>query len=316
MIKANIQKDIPLAPLTTWKIGGAAKFFLVAHTAEDVKEGIAWAREKNLPYFILGGGSNILVSDSGFAGLVIKMEIDQLEVRKNEIVAGAGAAMGRTATFAMQNNLAGLEWAVGLPGTVGGAIFGNSNCFGGSTGQSLKSATLLDENGRIREAGKNYFEFSYDYSKIQNTGEIALEAIFSLQPAGPEEMQTIREKISATAAERYAKQPIGKKCAGSVFKSIKSTREVIQKIQKACPKIEPGTRDNLISAGFIIDKCLNLKGYKLGKMQISELHANFLINTGDATALNVKKLIDFVKKECKNKLGIELEEEIKYVGKF
>ncbi len=315
-MKLDIQKYIPLAPFTTWKIGGPAKYFLVAKTSEDVKEGIAWARENKLPFFIFGGGSNILISDSGFDGLVIKIEINRLETKGDEIIAGAGTAMGRTATFAMQNNLAGLEWAIGLPGTVGGAIFGNSNCFGGSTGKSLKSALLLDKDGAIREVKNDYFEFSYDFSKIQKTDEILLEARFALRNVTPEEMQSIREKISATAAERYARQPIGKKCAGSVFKALHLTDENVQKIKNTFPDLELGLRDNLISAGFIIDKCLKLKGFTMEKMQISELHANFFINTGCATAQNTKKLIDFVKKECKNKLGIKLEEEIKYVGKF
>ena len=313
----KIEKNILLASLTTWKIGGRAKFFAVASTVSDVKEGLDYAKKNNLEYFILGGGSNILVSDSGFEGLVIKIEINGVNFSGDYLTAGAGTAMSRLAALSIQENLTGLEWAVGIPGTVGGAVFGNSNCFGGSTGQNIRSVKLLDKGGNIRIVDKSYFEFDYDFSKLQDTSEIALEVTFALEKAAPETIEKRRTVISKTAAERVSAQPLGKKVAGSVFKALKQNTVLTENIDKFCPTWkEEGIRDGLISAGFIIDKCLNLRGYKLEKMKISELHANFFENLGGATAKNAKKLIDFIKKECKNKLNIDMEEEIKYVGKF
>jgi len=313
----QIQENIPLAPFTTWKIGGPASYFTRVKNVDDVSDAIAWAKKSNQKYFVLGGGSNILVSDSGFDGLVIKIELDYVNQSDSQITAGAGVAMSRLAAMTMQKNLAGLEWAIGIPGTVGGAVFGNSNCFGGSTGQNIKSVKLLDAFGNIREENKDYFEFDYDYSKLQKTGEIVLEASFSLQKVPSETMTQRRKDITKTAVERVSAQPLGKKVAGSVFKAFKQTQEIVKQMDKNCPEWrEQGIRDNLISAGFIIDKCLRLKGYKLDNMKVSELHANFFENIGSATAKNAKDLIDFIKKECKNKLDIELEEEIKYVGEF
>ena len=185
----QIQENIPLAPFTTWKIGGPASYFTRVKNVDDVSDAIAWAKKSNQKYFVLGGGSNILVSDSGFDGLVIKIELDYVNQSDSQITAGAGVAMSRLAAMTMQKNLAGLEWAIGIPGTVGGAVFGNSNCFGGSTGQNIKSVKLLDAFGNIREENKDYFEFDYDYSKLQKTGEIALAASFSSHK-GPAETKT------------------------------------------------------------------------------------------------------------------------------
>lgn len=312
----KFQRNVPLAPLTTWKIGGPAKFFLAAKTPAEVKEGIAWAAQQAILFFILGGGSNLLISDNGFSGLVIKMEISEIFAKDSDIIVGAGASMGRTAAFAMQHNLSGLEWAVGLPGTVGGAIYGNSNCFGSSTGELLKSATVLDKEGKIRQVGRDYFKFSYDFSSIQNGEDTILEAVFGLKKVSEVKMQQLREQISKTAAERYAKQPLGQKCAGSVFKAIDPSPAILKRITEACNGEKIIFRDGKISAGFIIDKCLHRKGFRKNQMQISETHANFFINLGVATAENAASLIDFIKKECQNKLDIVLYEEIRYVGKF
>ena len=152
---------------------------------------------------------------------------------------------------------------------------------------------------------------------MQDTKEIALEVVFGLKKITKEEMNLNRGRIVETAVERSQKQPLGAKVAGSTFKALKQTKDNIQKLDDKYPRWrESALRDGFISTGFIIDKCLGLKGYKLDKMRISEVHSNFFENLGEATAENAKKLIDFVKKECKNKLDINLEEEIKYVGKF
>ena len=313
----DLTEDVSLAPLTTWKIGGLARYSLAAKSAKEVVSAVKFCIEEKLPYYVLAGGSNVLVSDEGFEGLIIKPEILKLETQGEKIIAGAGEPMGKIAAISMQNNLTGMEWAVGIPGTVGGALFGNSNCFGGSTGGNVESATLLSLDGEIKKANKDYFNFDYDYSILQDTKEIVLEVVFGLKKVTKEEMDIRRGKIVNTAVERAQNQPLGAKVAGSTFKALKQTENTIKKLDVKCPGWrETGLRDGFVSAGFIIDKCLGLKGHVIDKMKISKVHSNFFENLGGATAVNAKKLIDFVKKECKDKLDIDLEEEIKYVGKF
>jgi len=321
----NTQENIELAPYTTWKLGGKARYFVVVKTIEEVREAVELAQTKSLPIFVLGGGSNILVSDSGFDGLVIKMELQGIEFGEEAVTSGSGVMMSRLAAESLQKGFSGLQWAIGLPGTVGGAVFGNSNCWGGSTGGSLVGARLLTTNTSpdpslvrrgIKEEDQKYFNFSYDYSKLQDTKEILLEATFKLEKKNSEEIVKAREDLAKVAAERSTRQPLGKKVAGSTFKALIPTPEIINKISLAGFNYKQGLRDGYISAGWIIDNILKLKGFKMGGMQVSDLHANFFINTGSAKAPDAKKLIDFVKKECKNKLDIDLEEEIRYVGDF
>lgn len=341
-----VQESIELKPYTTWKLGGKARYFVVAKTTDEVQEAVQFAKQKSLPIFILGGGSNILVSDSGFEGLVIKIELqgitfDDQKVATSPIAlstpgegsavtAGSGVMMSRLAAECLQNGYTGLEWAIGLPGTVGGAVFGNSNCWGGSIGKSLTKAVLLDPKvespspdlsrpGRgksIKEVDQKYFNFSYDYSKLQDTKEIVLTATFNVTKVDSDKIALKRAELSKVAAERVARQPLGKKVAGSTFKALIPTPEILEKLTIAGLDYKQGLRDGFISAGWMIDHALNLKGYEMGNVKISDLHANFFINNGSATAQDAKNLIDFVKKECKNKLDIALEEEIKYVGKF
>lgn len=316
MTKLKMQSNVPLAPFTTWKIGGKAKYFTAASSSEELKQALDFAKNRKIKFFILGGGSNLLVSDDGFKGLVIKLAINHIKVKGQIIAAGGGAMMSRVAVIAHQNRLSGLEWAVGLPGTVGGAVFGNSNSFGGSAGQSLRKAKLMTLSGKTKSVNKDYFHFGYDYSKLLRTSEILVEAEFKLQRISEQKNEIMKSKISDNAAQRYTSQPLGEACAGSVFKAIEPTAKTLSLIRAKCPCINIPLRDNLISAGFVIDKCLNLKGFVLHKMKISEKHANFFINQGGSSAKNAKKLIDYVKKECNNKLGIKLQEEIKYLGKF
>jgi len=311
-----IEKNKPLSEFTTWKVGGPADFFVRAKTEQDFLEAIRYAKEHGINFTVIGGGSNILVSDKGYRGLVIKNEIESYEFKEGSVTAGSGLSMSRLAVLALHNNFLGLQWAIGLPGTVGGAVFGNSNCFGGSTGEDLIEATLCDREGKIRVEQAEYFNFSYDFSKVQDTKEIVLSAVFRLKKESEEEIAILRKKITEVAAERSMKQPIGARVAGSTFKALHQTEEVIKKIEVVCPDWKRGLRDGYISAGFIIDSCLHLKGYRQGQMEISPLHANFFVNLGGATATEVKNLIDFVKKKCQYILKIELEEEIKYLGEF
>ena len=312
----QIELNKPLAPFTNWKIGGPARWFAELKNSAQIKTAIALANKYEIPLFVLGGGTNILVSDSGFKGLVIKIATADIKKEGEVVWADAGVSMGRLTVFCLRNGLSGLEWAVGVPGTVGGAVFGNSNCFGGSTAENFLKGELLNSQGDITIRDKSYFEFAYDYSKLQETGEILLKAAFKLSSPTKAMVSNKQKEIAESARQRAQQQPLGKKTAGSTFKAIRPTTETRDKILKFCREGEIGERDGLISAGFIIDKCLGLKGLEMAGMKISEKHANFFLNLGQAKAAGAKELIDFVKEECKNKLDIELEEEIKYVGKF
>lgn len=312
----KIEAEKSLALFTNWRIGGPARWFTIARDSQQVSAALNIAKKMKLPVFILGGGTNILVSDSGFRGLVIKIENAEIKKTGNVVWADAGVPMGRLAVFCLKNGLSGLEWAVGIPGTVGGAVFGNSNCFGGSTAENFYRGELLDPDGTVTIRDKSYFRFDYDYSKLQDTGEILLRAAFKLSAPAPDIVSANQKKIAEAAKQRAEQQPLGEKTAGSTFKAIKPSPEIVNKIKKKYPEWKAGERDGLISAGFIIDKCLGLKGFEISGMKISRTHANFFINQGNATAAGAKKLIDFVKKECKNQLGIRLEEEIRYVGDF
>lgn len=311
-----IEENVPLAPFTTWKIGGKARYFARIKNRGQLAAALGAAHASGIPMAVMAGGSNVLVSDSGFDGLVLKMEMDWIEFSGTRVRAGAGVAMGRLAALCMQRNLKGLEWAVGIPGTVGGAIFGNSNCFGGSTGGCLAGAELADSAGNFKNVDKSYFRFGYDFSSIQETREILIEALFDLSEASIEDMARIRQGIAKMAAERSATQPLGQLCAGSTFKAVPQTRAAAKYLDSSLPDWRSGIRDGCISAGYIIDRGLSLKGYRIGQMQVSPLHANFFINLGGASAKNAKELIDFVKKKCQNKFGIELEEEVRFIGEI
>lgn len=315
-LKIPIKKNSKLSELTSWKIGGPADFVVWVKTAEQLKSAVELARKHKHEFFPIGSGTNILASDEGFRGVVIKMRLDGVSISGNRVTAGSGAPLGKTAAMALQKDLSGLEWAIGIPGTVGGAVFGNSNCFGGSTGSSLESAKILSKEGEVMEKSGDYFRFGYDFSILQKTGEVLLEATFKLSKISPAETEKIRREIARTASVRFSSQPLGEATAGSTFKAVEPKPELQKRLKKIGLDWRKATRDGRISSGFLIDKALGLKGFTLGKMRISEKHANFFINLGGASAQNAKKLIDFVKKECKIKLDVVLEEEIRYLGKF
>ena len=302
---------------TTFRIGGPTKVFFKAKNVEELVGAVKICRKLKLPHFILGQGSNILVGDSGFKGVVIKNEARKIKILgydgkiKNEKVkiknilvkAESGVLANRLVRFALDKGIGGLENFLGLPGTVGGAIYGNAHNVraGVFFGDYLLRASLLDIKGEIKKVDKSYFHFAYKKSKLQETKEVVLSTIFSLKS---EDKKRLWEKANKMIAYRMKTQPLGKLCAGCIFKNIKKS-EALRIPTPGCAT----------SAGFLIDSA-GLKGEKIGKAQVSFLHANFILNLGNATALDVLKLIDLVKKEIKKKFGVELEEEIEMIGEF
>lgn len=289
---SDIRLNEPLKSHCTFHIGGPADMFYKAKNTEEIPKLIKIAKAHSLPYFIFGGGSNILFDDKGFRGLVIKIETQNIEINNNEITADAGVLISELIKESIKNEFSGLEKWIGLPGTVGGAIRGNAGCNGLETKDILISATILDpKTNKIKKISKSHFKFSYRNSYIKNTDEIILNATFKLKKR-PISEKKILEITKFIQQERFLKQPLGLSC-GSFFKNPSPANP----------------------AGLLIEKA-GLKGKTIGKAQVSEKHANFLINLGGATAEDIKKLIKLIKREIKKKFNINLEEEVQVLSEY
>lgn len=305
---------------TYFKIGGPARYFFEAKTIEDLKLALEVAIENKIPYFILGGGANVLVSDNGFYGLVIKNRASAVKLVgikgtigktgrgiKNALVwTTSGTLMNQLARFTIDQGLEGLEFLLSVPGTIGGGLKINShyqvekNEF---IGNRLVTAEILDpKSGEIRTENHDYFDFAYDHSKLQETGEIVLEAIFKLDTS--EDKAGLWQRAMDGVKTRNEEQPVGIACSGCIFRNIDSE----DAIRLSTPNLTTST-------GYIIES-LGLKGTKVGGAEISQKHANYILNTGDATAADVVKLINLIKSKAKETLNLDLKEEIFYVGNF
>lgn len=317
-----IEENIPLAPYTTFKIGGPARFFTRAKSENEVREAVQFARARNQKIYILGNGSNVLISDAGFDGLVIKMELQETGVDGAYLTIGAGVPMAKAAAESAKHKLAGFAWAVGVPGTVGGAVYGNAGCFGGEMKEVVEKVRVLDLSDKavpVREFANTECEFAYRESIFKLHPEwIILKATLALQ-LRPEETGA---EIKAITKERLLEQAIGEKTAGSTFKGIELTEDMIAHIYRHDQRWKKGhpntcwifeNRRGYISAGFIIELA-GLKKMRVGAAEVSLKHANFILNTGNATAEHVIMLIGIIKERVHRMFGVHLEEEIRYVG--
>ncbi len=303
------ERNVSLSEHTTFKIGGPADYFFVAKNQEDLIEALKVAQEEKIDYYILGAGSNVLISDDGFRGLIIKIEITDLNLENNIIKAGAGVAVGKIVSSALDNNLTGVEFWTGVPGTIGGAIFGNAGAYGKDAKDVLKSVTYYDitENKIIKkeisELGFSYrsSEFKEDKDKIILSCEIKLEK---------GDKNKIIAEMSDIAKKRVSKIPV-EQSAGSVFKNVvlKELRIENRELRKYLKEFVHGK----IPVALLIEKC-GLKGKQVGGAKVSEKHANFIVNTGSAKAKDVLELVEIVKKSVKEKFGVELELENILVG--
>jgi UDP-N-acetylmuramate dehydrogenase len=275
----RVKVNEPLAWHTTFRIGGPADIFFEAKTKEELIKAVEQARELKIPFFILGSGSNILVADKGFKGIVIKYQVSSIRLVKT----------------AEENSLTGLEFAVGIPGTVGGAVVGNSGVKDKMIGDLVEKVKVLNEKGEVVNFTQAQCQFGYRHSLFQEEQKVILEAILKLSKG---EQQDIKEKMKEylRARENQPREP----SAGSIFKNFP---------EKTATRLGAPTP----AAGWFIDQC-GLKGKRIGNAQISEKHANWIVNLGSASCQDVIKLISLAKKRVKAKFGIELEEEIKRVG--
>jgi UDP-N-acetylmuramate dehydrogenase len=313
----GVKENILLKNYTTFKIGGLAKYFLVAKSKEKIIKTISTAKKLNLPFFILGGGSDTLVSDRGFKGLVIKVESRMLKVEGSSIYAETGVSLSESVSTALENNLSGLEWAAGIPGTIGGAIYGNAGAFGKSIGDSVRKVEVYDlKDNKIKIFKKRNCKFGYRNSIFKRKKNlIVLSVTIQLKKGNKKE---IEKKIKEHLEYRKKTQPLNFPSIGSIFKNP-SPSQVFKKFGRASgfSAGELGEEDKSSSLSFaaarMIEKC-GLKGKTIGKAKISEKHGNFIVNLGGAKTKDVKKLIKLVKQKVKSKFGIVLEEEIQYLG--
>lgn len=286
-IEDKIIFDEPMKNHTTFKIGGKADLFIDVKTVDELQEAINYAKQKSLRITIIGNGSNILVTDKGIRGLVIKVNIQTLEINETEVTVGAGYKLIILAQKLLEKELSGFEEFSGIPGSIGGAVFMNAGAYGREIREIIVSTKCIDLDGNIFELSNEEQEFGYRNSIFNKKDYIVLETKLKLQKGNKEE---IKQKIDDYTNQRKAKQPIECFSAGSAFKR----------------------KEGIITAK-IIDEC-GLKGYQIGGAKVSEKHAGFIINTGTATAKDVLDLIKYIKQTVYEKTGIEIEEEIKILG--
>ena len=293
----TIKEHEPMNKHLTFRIGGPARFFVEVKNVDELKEALQMAKEKNLPWFVLGGGSNTLCADKGYDGVVIQMSNRDVVIDGERVTAGAGAMSVSVARTVGDAGLTGIEWMVSLPGTLGGAVRGNAGCFGGEMKDVIESVRVLRIGGatvpryEIVELSNADCQFGYRESVFKHNGDIIIDATFTLALGDKE---TIKAKMTEVLGKRKTTQPTASGTAGCMFKN-------------------PLVDGKLQSCGKIIDD-LGLKGTKMGGISISDVHGNFLINDGTATAGEVIQLVSLIKTRASDQLGVQLQEEIHYLG--
>jgi len=292
----DLKPNEKLSLHTTFGIGGEAEFFYVARRPEDLIKAIQVAEEARIPFFVLGGGSNVLVSDSGFGGLVIKNQCDKIFLSDKKITCQSGALLDDLVNSSCENSLSGMEFLAGIPGTVGGAVFGNAGAWGKDVGDLLTEAVILKSQGRIEKVPKNYFEFGYRDSKLKRTKDILLSATFGLKRG---EREKIKKEVQKNLEERKGRLPQKEKSAGCFFRNV----------------VDNGLAVNgkKISAGFLLEQ-VGAKNMRRGEAAVFKNHANILINLGKATSKDVRGLANSLKRKVKKEFDIDLEEEVVYLS--
>lgn len=308
----QIKKNVLLANYTTFGIGGTAKYFLIAEKKQDLIDVIKEAKKLNIPFFVIGGGSNILVADEGFWGLIIKLKMKGVERRgENNIFTKAGVKIDDLVKFSQQKSLTGLEWARGIPGTVAGAVYGNIGAFGVSMKDIVKEVEVFNtEDMEIKKFSKKDCKFSQKDSIFKHQKNlIILSCVLELEKGDKKE---ITKRIKKYLNYRKENHPLEFKSAGCIFKNYKGEIKN-KKLLEKYPQLKKFNQKKEIPAGFLVEKC-NLKGKREGGAQISKKHSNFITNQGRARAGDVLKLINLAEKKVKQKFGIKLEREIQCLG--
>ncbi len=305
---ARLKLDEPMSRHTHFRIGGPARWFVEAKTEEEIVRALASAKEAGVPTFVLGGGSNTLVSDQGFGGLVVQVAMRGISIDGTTVTAGAGVPSAALARSTADAGLEGLEWMITLPGTVGGAVHGNAGCFGGETKDRLSSVRLL-RDGSIIDVAPSALAFGYRDSALKHSSDVVLRATFVLR-AG--DASLLRRRMEDQLAARKETQPLNAGSAGCVFKNC-GIRDDAEASRLAGEIPEAMRSARRVSAGWLVEQA-DLKGKKIGRAQISPAHGNFIVNLGGATAEEVVQLVAVAKTRVRDRFGLQLREEIQYLG--
>ena len=293
----NLQHNVSLGPLTTYKIGGPADSFVTVHNATELVAAMSAARAGNMSWFLLGTGANILIGDGGFRGLVIHNMSNQVRFDGNRVTAESGATIANLIRLAADRNLSGFEHYAGIPSSVGGAIWQNLHFLSPDRQSTMfietivESARVLLTSGEIAEVDRDWFNFGYDDSRLHHEEIVVLDVTFLLEPSSRDAILAQSRENLKWRAERQPPVEIYPSC-GSVFKKIEG-----------------------IGAGRLIDAA-GLKGYRVGGVHVSEKHANFLVNTHNGTAKDVMELVHHIQTTVKQTSGYFLEMEIRCIGEF
>lgn len=287
--KDSILIDEPMSRHTTFRVGGPADFFVTPKAKEEVRDVIRICKEAGMPYYIIGNGSNLLVSDAGYRGVIVQIykEMNEVKVEGDLVRAQAGALLSGIAAKALGAELSGFEFASGIPGTIGGACVMNAGAYGGEMKDVLESVTVLTGEGKIIELGRNELELGYRTSVIAKKGYIVLGAVLKLERGDGEKIKTYMDELKE---KRVTKQPLEYPSAGSTFK-----------------------RPEGYFAGKLIEDA-GLRGFQVGGAQVSEKHCGFVINRDHATAADIMELMRQVQIRVKENSGVNLEPEVKRLG--
>jgi len=285
--RGRVLENEPLGRYTTWRLGGPARYLVMPADVEDVVKALEMARERGLPWLALGLGSNVLVKDGGFPGVVIRLGkgLDRFEMKGATAIVGAGMPTPILARRTAEAGFVGVERFLGIPGTVGGGIYMNAGCHGAEFAEIVTEVTVMDAKGKVKQVSRKQISFKYRASNIDG---IVIEAKLSLGEESPAKLKELQGKLLRW---RKAGTPFDQPCCGSTFKN-------------------PGGAK---SAGMLIDEC-GLKGLTVGGIEVSSLHANYFVNKGNGTAADALKLIEQVRKTVAKKTGVEMELECKVIG--
>lgn len=287
----RIYREEPMKKHTTFRVGGNADYFVVPKTEKEVERIVGLCKEEGMPYYILGNGSNLLVGDKGYHGVIIQIckEMNEISVEDNFLNVQAGALLSRVGNVALEAGLAGFEFASGIPGSMGGAVFMNAGAYGGEMKDILTEVTVLDENNEVRVLKKEELELGYRTSIVAKKGYVVLSAKVELKKG---DQTKIRERMNELKVQRTTKQPLEYPSAGSTFK-----------------------RPEGYFAGKLIADA-GLRGFQVGGAQVSEKHCGFVINKDNATAADIIELMRQVIERVQKEFGVELELEVKKLGEF
>lgn len=306
----KIHENESMSKHTSFKVGGPARYFLKAESVDEIRNAIQFFSEQAIPYYIVGNGTNLLVSDLGYEGGIITLgktfsEIQDLGEGKFKV--GAGVSLGAFARRSIKMSFAGIHKLAGIPGTLGGAIYMNAGAYGQEICQTCVDVESLNQNGTVLVRSTKECEFGYRHSLFQNltangNGEIILSATFQLEAleTSGKDSFTLETEMQECMAKRKASQPLNMPNAGSTFKRLEVGAEGMPQ---------------QIAPGYYIEQA-GLKGYRIGGAEVSNVHANFIVNAGDATACDIKNLSEYIQKTVAEKFGIQLQREIILLGKF